>query len=62
MPWSTRFGQRGYQPAQVDALLARLAAETADRCQQIQLLQAENDRIKNALRAWQTEQTEHRFG
>ncbi|GAB2932709.1 hypothetical protein GCM10027280_20500 [Micromonospora polyrhachis] len=55
----TRFGRRGYQPAQVDALLARLAKETADRCQQIRLLQAENDRIKDALRTWQTEQANH---
>ncbi|MGW0433726.1 DivIVA domain-containing protein [Micromonospora sp. NPDC003197] len=58
----TGLGRRGYQPAQVDALLARLAAETADRCHQIRLLQAENDRIKNALRTWQTEQANRRFG
>ena len=58
----TRLGRRGYQPAHVDALLTRLAAETADRCHQIRELQAENDRIKSALRTWQTEQANNRPG
>ncbi|WCN82525.1 DivIVA domain-containing protein [Micromonospora sp. LH3U1] len=51
----TRLGQRGYQPDDVHALLDRLAFELGERSRQLHQAHAENDRIKNALRAWQTD-------
>ena len=56
----TRIGQRGYLPDQVDAILARLADETAYRCRQLDQLCAENERIKEALRTWQSNQARTR--
>lgn len=52
----TRVGRRGYRPDQVDGILARVAEETAQRCRQLDQLYAENERIKNALRTWQSRQ------
>ncbi|MEU5907756.1 DivIVA domain-containing protein [Micromonospora sp. NPDC047467] len=51
----TWYGQRGYRPDDVHALLDRLAFELGERSRQLDQAHAENERIKNALRAWQTE-------
>ncbi|WP_406075332.1 hypothetical protein [Micromonospora sp. NBC_01638] len=52
----TRLGRRGYQPDVVNALLYRLAHELHEQGRQLDLAQAENHRVKNALRTWQTRQ------
>ncbi len=49
--WTT-FGRRGYRPDDVHALLDRLAAEVITWTRQVDILQAENDRLKHALRTW----------
>ncbi|MEV1144998.1 DivIVA domain-containing protein [Micromonospora sp. NPDC049799] len=56
----TSFCQRGYRADDVDALLHRLAHELRDRTRQLDLTRAENHRIKEALRAWQTRRTDER--
>ncbi|MDG4759849.1 FAD-binding oxidoreductase [Micromonospora sp. WMMD710] len=43
-----------------DALLSRLAHDLHERGRQLDLAQAENHRIKNALRTWQTHQARSR--
>ncbi|MFF5177660.1 DivIVA domain-containing protein [Micromonospora sp. NPDC000316] len=53
----TRFGRRGYEPAHVDALLCRLAHELDRQGRHLDLVEAENHRIKDALRSWQTRAT-----
>ena len=53
----TRYGRRGYQTAEVDALLDRLVYELADRERRVAEYRAENQRIKRALRAWQSDQS-----
>ncbi|MER5332908.1 DivIVA domain-containing protein [Micromonospora sp. NPDC002717] len=50
----TSFCRRGYRVDEVDALLHRLAHELRDRTRQLDLSRAENQRIKEALRTWQT--------
>ncbi|MET7877807.1 DivIVA domain-containing protein [Micromonospora profundi] len=50
----TRYGRRGYRPDDVHALLDRLAYELGELSRQLHQVHAENERIKNALRAWQT--------
>ncbi|MET7706973.1 hypothetical protein [Micromonospora sp. NPDC005413] len=57
----TRLGRRGYQPDFVHELLHRLAHELHEQGRQLDLVQAENHRIKKALRTWQTRQA-GRFG
>ncbi|MDZ5447606.1 DivIVA domain-containing protein [Micromonospora sp. 4G57] len=52
----TRRGRRGYQVEEVDALLHRLAFELQRRIRERDEMRAENQRIKGALRAWQSEQ------
>lgn len=52
----TPLGRCGYREDEVHALLDRLAFEVAAWSRQADLLLRENDRIKDALRAWQTEQ------
>ncbi|MEV0805327.1 hypothetical protein [Micromonospora sp. NPDC050200] len=47
-------GRRGYRPGDVDALVHRLAYELHDRIRERDQALAENQRIKNALRAWQS--------
>ncbi|MFF0313821.1 hypothetical protein ACFYPH_04115 [Micromonospora sp. NPDC005252] len=56
----TRLGRRGYEPEHVNALLHRLAHELHEQGRQLDLAQAENHRIKSALRTWQTRQTRTR--
>ncbi|MFF0466470.1 hypothetical protein ACFYPX_03370 [Micromonospora zamorensis] len=51
----TRFGRRGYQPEHVQALLCRLAHELHEQSRQLDLVRAENHRIKDALRTWHTQ-------
>jgi DivIVA domain-containing protein len=50
----TSLCRRGYRVDEVDALLHRLAHELRDRTHQLDLTRAENHRIKEALRTWQT--------
>ncbi|KAB1915199.1 hypothetical protein F8274_04590 [Micromonospora sp. AMSO31t] len=52
----TRRGRRGYQVDEVDALLHRLAFELQRCTRERDDVRAENQRIKGALRAWQSEQ------
>ncbi|MEU4481703.1 hypothetical protein AB0F68_27110 [Micromonospora sp. NPDC023966] len=52
----TRRGRRGYQVDEIDALLDRLAFELQRRTRERGDVRAENQRIKCALRAWQSEQ------
>ncbi|MET8909183.1 hypothetical protein [Micromonospora sp. NPDC004551] len=52
----TRRWWRGYQVDEVDALLHRLAFELQRRTRERDEMRAENQRIKGALRAWQSEQ------
>ncbi|PZG21455.1 hypothetical protein C1I95_07265 [Micromonospora craterilacus] len=59
LPW-TRYGRRGYQTAEVDALLHRLVFELADRERRVAECRAENQRIKKALRTWQSDQANAR--
>ncbi|MEU1398698.1 hypothetical protein ABZ403_21890 [Micromonospora zamorensis] len=56
----TRLGRRGYQPDVVNALLHRLAYELHEQGRRLDLAEAENHRIKNALRTWQNQQTRNR--
>ncbi|MEU7930801.1 DivIVA domain-containing protein [Micromonospora echinofusca] len=56
----TPFCRRGYRVDEVDALLCRLAHELRDRTRQLDLTRAENHRIKEALRTWQTRHAEER--
>ncbi|SCF41391.1 hypothetical protein GA0074696_5529 [Micromonospora purpureochromogenes] len=49
----TRRGRRGYRD--VDALLHRLAFELGKRSRQLEDVRAENQRIKRALRTWQSD-------
>ncbi|MEV6816644.1 DivIVA domain-containing protein [Micromonospora sp. NPDC051296] len=53
----SRLGRRGYQVDDVDALLRRLAYELGERSRQLTEVRAENRRIKDALRSWQTDQS-----
>ncbi|MEV4384133.1 hypothetical protein AB0J68_00150 [Micromonospora sp. NPDC049580] len=57
----TRLGRRGYEPEHVNALLHRLAHELHEQGRQLDLAQAENHRIKSALRTWQTHQARLRY-
>ncbi|MFJ8577233.1 DivIVA domain-containing protein [Micromonospora sp. NPDC093277] len=59
---STRLGRRGYQVDHVDALLHRLAYELGERSRQLAEVRAENRRIKNALRSWQSTEAARRLG
>ncbi|MGN9811527.1 DivIVA domain-containing protein [Micromonospora sp. BQ11] len=45
---------RGVDPDQVREFQARVADELTDLHQQVRMLSQENDRIKRALRDWQT--------
>ncbi|MEV5763608.1 DivIVA domain-containing protein [Micromonospora sp. NPDC052213] len=56
----TSLCRRGYRVDEVDALLHRLAHELRDRTRQLDLTRAENHRIKEALRTWQTRQADER--
>ncbi|TDC81825.1 DivIVA domain-containing protein [Micromonospora sp. KC606] len=47
--------QRGYRREEVDALLHRLAYELRARDRGLEEARAENQRIKRALRNWQSE-------
>ncbi|GAB3171364.1 hypothetical protein FHX75_1235 [Micromonospora palomenae] len=51
----TRRGRRGYQVDDVDALLHRLAFELLKQSRQLEDVRAENQRIKRALRTWQSD-------
>ncbi|MEU7917420.1 hypothetical protein [Micromonospora zamorensis] len=51
----TRLGRRGYQPEHVQALLCRLSHELHEQGRQLDLVRAENHRIKDALRTWHTQ-------
>ncbi|MBL6275182.1 DivIVA domain-containing protein [Micromonospora fiedleri] len=57
----TRLARRGYQVDEVDALLHRLAYELGERSRQLAEVRAENRRIKNALRSWQSAETARRL-
>ncbi|MEU1964455.1 DivIVA domain-containing protein [Micromonospora sediminicola] len=50
-PWY----QRGYRRDEVDALLHRLAYELGERGRELEIAWAESQRIKRALRVWQSE-------
>ncbi|MFG3420582.1 DivIVA domain-containing protein [Micromonospora sp. NPDC048063] len=50
----TRLGRRGYRPEDVDALLHRLAYEVGERRRRLDLVEQENQRLKQALRTWQS--------
>jgi DivIVA domain-containing protein len=52
----TRRRRRGYHVDEVDALLHRLAFELQRRTRERDEMRAENQRIKGALRAWQSKQ------
>ncbi|MEV6515473.1 hypothetical protein AB0M37_06750 [Micromonospora chalcea] len=54
LPLSPRL-RRGYRVEDVDAVLHRFAYELAERSRQLRLADAENRRIKTALRNWQSE-------
>ncbi|SCG43469.1 hypothetical protein [Micromonospora halophytica] len=58
----TPLGRRGYRPADVDALLHRLTHELRERTRERDRAYAENQRIKNALRTWQSARTAARQG
>ncbi|MGB2567652.1 DivIVA domain-containing protein [Micromonospora citrea] len=58
----TPLGRRGYRPADVDALLHRLAHELRERTRERDRAYAENQRIKDALRTWQSARTAVRQG
>ncbi|MGB2567639.1 DivIVA domain-containing protein [Micromonospora citrea] len=47
--------ERGYRREEVDALLHRLAYELRARGRELEEARAENQRIKRALRTWQSE-------
>ncbi|MDG4802675.1 hypothetical protein [Micromonospora sp. WMMD980] len=54
LPLTSRL-RRGYRVEDVDAVLHRLAYELAERSRQLGMVNAENRRIKTALRNWQSE-------
>ncbi|MFG1953064.1 hypothetical protein [Micromonospora sp. NPDC048830] len=56
----TRVGRRGYRTGDVDALLHRLAHELRARTRERDRALAENQRIRNALRSWQSDQARAR--
>ncbi|MFD2764283.1 DivIVA domain-containing protein [Micromonospora eburnea] len=53
---------RGYRTDDVDALLHRLVYELGERSRQLAEVRAENRRIKNALRRWQSAEAARRLG
>jgi cell division septum initiation protein DivIVA len=55
----TAWGRRGFREDEVHALLDRLAGEVASWSREVDLLLRENDRIKDALRTWQSEHASH---
>ncbi|MFG3685464.1 hypothetical protein [Micromonospora sp. NPDC047740] len=57
----TRRGRRGYRVDEVDALLHRLAYELRVRSRERDEARAENRRIKDALRRWQSAEASRRL-
>jgi DivIVA domain-containing protein len=53
--------RRGYRTEDVDALLHRLAYELSERARERDEARAENRRIKDALRRWQSAETARRL-
>ncbi|MFR9780284.1 DivIVA domain-containing protein [Micromonospora sp. MS34] len=53
-------GRRGYRVDDVDALLHRLAYELRERARERDEARAENRRIKDALRRWQSAEAARR--
>lgn len=57
----TSLTRRGYQPDQVDRFLALVADELASRDQREAALKADADKLKEALRNWQSQQNSRRL-
>ncbi|WDZ85625.1 DivIVA domain-containing protein [Micromonospora cathayae] len=49
--WS-RFGRRGFDPAEVREFLARVAVEVADLQAEIVRVREESGRLRNVIRRW----------
>lgn len=54
------FGRRGLDPTEVDEFLRRVAGDLAYLYATLDRAREENERIKSALREWQTRQARHR--
>ncbi|SCF44480.1 DivIVA domain-containing protein [Micromonospora mirobrigensis] len=57
---STRLGRRGLDPREVREFLDRVAGDLAAVYDALAQSRGETDRIKNALRRWQSEQARER--
>ncbi|MFJ8578418.1 DivIVA domain-containing protein [Micromonospora sp. NPDC093277] len=57
----TRLGRRGLDPQEVREFLDRVAGDLAAVYDALAQSRQETDRIKNALRRWQSEQTHARM-
>ena len=57
----TSLTRRGYQPDEVDKFLALVADELASRDQREAALKADADKLKEALRNWQSQQSSQRL-
>ncbi len=57
----TSLTRRGYQPDEVHRFLAKVADELASRDQREAALQADADKLREALRSWQSQQSDKRL-
>lgn len=57
----TSLTRRGYQPDEVHRFLAKVADELASRDQREAALQADADKLRDALRSWQSQQSDKRL-
>lgn len=57
----TSLTRRGYQPDEVHRFLEKVADELASRDQREAALQADADKLREALRSWQSQQSDKRM-
>lgn len=57
----TSLTRRGYQPDEVHRFLEKIADELANRDQREAALQADADKLREALRSWQSQQSDKRL-
>ncbi len=57
----TSLTRRGYQPDEVHRFLEKIADELASRDQREAALQADADKLREALRSWQSQQSDKRI-
>ncbi|HEU5129294.1 MAG TPA: DivIVA domain-containing protein [Glycomyces sp.] len=57
----TSLTRRGYQPDEVHRFLEKIADELASRDQREAALQADADKLREALRSWQSQQSDKRL-